>query len=79
MSWAIRAAAPIPGTPAWPAAVVVHEVAGGLTFSSLSSNAFQNCGRTSAGAAYCWGYNEFGELGDGTITMRLGPVPVLYP
>ncbi|HEX4632398.1 MAG TPA: hypothetical protein VH163_01105, partial [Gemmatimonadales bacterium] len=34
------------------------------------------CGVTSAGAAYCWGGNGAGELGDGTTTTRTSPVAV---
>ena len=34
------------------------------------------CGITTAGAAYCWGYNGEGELGDGTNTTASSPVPV---
>jgi hypothetical protein len=33
------------------------------------------CGVTTAGEAYCWGNNEYGELGDGTLTER--DIPVL--
>jgi alpha-tubulin suppressor-like RCC1 family protein len=28
------------------------------------------------GNVYCWGANEVGQLGDGTVTDRLVPVPV---
>jgi hypothetical protein len=53
-------------------------VKGGLTFLSLGDGGaqFHTCGLTSGGAAYCWGYNSSGELGDGTTTQRLTPVAV---
>jgi len=34
------------------------------------------CGLTDLGAAYCWGSNDFGQLGDGTRTNRTTPVAV---
>jgi uncharacterized protein YjdB/alpha-tubulin suppressor-like RCC1 family protein len=52
------------------------QVAGGLTFISLVVGGYHACGLTSGGAAYCWGRNESGALGDGTITNRLTPTPV---
>jgi alpha-tubulin suppressor-like RCC1 family protein len=54
-------------------------VAGGLTFTSLTAGSLHTCGLTSGGAAYCWGGNQYGDLGDGTATTRLTPTPVARP
>jgi alpha-tubulin suppressor-like RCC1 family protein len=50
-------------------------VAGGRFFKQVSAGVWHACGTTAA-AAYCWGYNSFGQVGDGTTTDRLTPVPV---
>jgi alpha-tubulin suppressor-like RCC1 family protein len=51
-------------------------VAGGLTFTSLAVGGAHTCALTSGGAAYCWGWNANGQIGDGTATSRLTPTPV---
>src|SRR5438309_3545072 len=51
-------------------------VAGGLSFTSLSAGENHTCGVISDGAAYCWGFNGSGQLGDSTFSDRLSPVPV---
>ena len=51
-------------------------VSGGHTFRSLSAGYQFTCGLTTGNAAYCWGYNQGGELGDGTTTQRNTPVAV---
>jgi len=53
-------------------------VAGGLTFASLAAGAIHTCGLTS-GAAYCWGLNLDGRLGDGSTITRTTPVAVVNP
>ena len=51
-------------------------VPGGLTFRTLSAGDYATCGVTTRGVAYCWGHNEFGQLGDGTTTFSSVPVRV---
>jgi serine/threonine-protein kinase len=47
---------------------------GGLTFERLNTGE-TTCGVV-GGKVYCWGDNQFGQVGDGTTTVRLVPVPV---
>jgi alpha-tubulin suppressor-like RCC1 family protein len=51
-------------------------VSGGLTFSSVSAGEQHSCGVTTAGQAYCWGLNAFGQLGNGSTTDSSSPVAV---
>ena len=44
-------------------------VSGGLTFAAVSAGTGdQACGVTLSGVAFCWGYNVYGQLGNGTTT-----------
>jgi alpha-tubulin suppressor-like RCC1 family protein len=52
-------------------------VSGGLIFTSVSVGYRFACGVTASGAAYCWGSNDHGQLGDGTNVNRTTPVAVL--
>jgi alpha-tubulin suppressor-like RCC1 family protein len=47
-----------------------------LAFLQVSAGGYHTCGITLDNKAYCWGLNVWGELGDGTTTERLAPVPV---
>lgn len=60
-----------------PCSSVPIAVAGGQTFTEVSAGFRHVCALAVGGAAYCWGWNAFGQLGDGTTTDRIGPVAVL--
>jgi len=50
---------------------------GGLSFAEIAHGFFHSCGLTTSGAAYCWGGNNVGQLGDSTLGgVSLSPVPV---
>jgi alpha-tubulin suppressor-like RCC1 family protein len=51
-------------------------VTGGLAFTQLVAGDSFTCGLTAGGAAYCWGFNGTGQLGDGTTNEEFTPTPV---
>jgi len=52
-------------------------VSGNLKWTQLDAGFGSHvCGITVGGAAYCWGENSYGALGDGTTTQRLAPARV---
>jgi alpha-tubulin suppressor-like RCC1 family protein len=60
-----------------PCTSVPVPVAGGIAFATLALGEEFACGLDRDGAAFCWGRNDFSQLGDGTTTDRNIPTPVV--
>jgi alpha-tubulin suppressor-like RCC1 family protein len=65
----------VPLVSPFPCIAAPTPVRGSVKFAALSLGG-SFCGLTAQGAAYCWGQNDFGQLGDGTNTLRVAPTPV---
>ncbi|HEU4562594.1 MAG TPA: PKD domain-containing protein [Longimicrobium sp.] len=52
-------------------------VGGDVAFAHVSLGGAYTCGVSVEGKAYCWGKNDFGQLGNGTFTPSQNPVEVL--
>jgi alpha-tubulin suppressor-like RCC1 family protein len=46
------------------------------TYSSVATGAYHTCGISTGGAAYCWGFNNDGQLGDADTAQRVNATPV---
>ena len=56
--------------------VACTALSGGAAFASVSAGQAYSCGVTIDGAAYCWGNNAYGQLGNGSTNPSTTPVPV---
>jgi len=43
---------------------------------AISAGGSHTCAITISGNLYCWGYNRYGQIGDGSTTDRVTPTPV---
>ncbi|MEU8545366.1 Ig-like domain repeat protein, partial [Streptomyces sp. NPDC048717] len=51
----------------------------GVHVTALASGSNHTLALTADGRVYAWGWNAYGQLGDGTTTDRHAPVPVALP
>jgi alpha-tubulin suppressor-like RCC1 family protein len=65
------------GSKTYDCAKIPQPVPGGLAFTQIHAARAFTCGLTTAGRAYCWGFNHWGQLGDGTTISRSEPAAVL--
>ncbi len=59
-----------------PVAVDTSGLLAGKTLNQVSTGNSSSCALDSSGAAYCWGDNGSGQLGDGNFTSSATPVAV---
>jgi hypothetical protein len=59
--------------------LIPRAIAGGLRFRTLAAGERHTCGIVifDPEVVVCWGYNLYGQLGDGTVKSRSFPRAVL--
>jgi hypothetical protein len=60
----------------FPCSTMPVAVTGGLAFVAVSAGEQHSCGVSTSSQAYCWGFNAFGQLGNGSTTDSSSPVAV---
>ena len=56
------------------AAITTVRFSAGLQVLEIAANHGHSCALTASKATHCWGYNAYGQVGDGTIDVRVAPV-----
>lgn len=51
-------------------------MAGGISFNSMSAGWYHACGKNAAGNGFCWGYNDYGQVGDASDVDKLTPTAI---
>lgn len=59
-----------------PVAVSTGAIPAGVTIINVQSSESSTCAVASNNQSYCWGYNNYGQLGDGSTTTRTTPVAI---
>jgi alpha-tubulin suppressor-like RCC1 family protein len=59
-----------------PVAVSTAGALSGVTLSQISAGQYHACAVSSTGAAYCWGWNAWGQLGNNSTVNSTAPVAV---
>ena len=60
----------------FPCTLLPLTVQGGITFTQITAGGAQTCGLAGDGTAWCWGRNDLGQLGNGTIRDISAPALV---